>query len=564
MKNKYREEKREIKNQAKFIKVQKKQEKNKLKIERKIENARHGGLINRSKLAISRAKVKFSESKIGEKTNIIIHGLMKRIEESVRFELMVVFAVCFIISVMFYGIANNVLARDYTNSTIVYDYESIQSEALGLVSEISYAKEKSGYYGESGEYYGDGGDANQEYVDGEYKESVDKILERYKDRKAKVYITDLDGKILYNTNGTGEEKLDVYAIIDRSNNTVLDGEERTLLYPVKIGETRNYLIYSEVPTARIDTQIHTTDNSFFALILSVLVFISVFIVITNRKIKYLDDIAKGVKVISGGDLSYRIEEKGKDEITSLSVNINNMAEEIETRIKSERLAEKTKGELITNVSHDLRTPLTSVMGYIGLIKDGKYEDEAMMKEYLNVAFNKSNQLKELIEDLFEYTKLNNNGIVKEKEKVNLVDFLSQIIEEYIPLFDENSLTVVKKFVDDKTVVNIDTGKMVRVFENLFSNAVKYSFKPGEVVVSSYENNGYANIVIRNRGESITKEKMDKLFDRFYRVDEARNSNVKGSGLGLAISKNIIELHEGKIWAECVGNDISFFIKLKSV
>ncbi|MGL5085007.1 MAG: HAMP domain-containing sensor histidine kinase, partial [Clostridium sp.] len=273
---------------------------------------------------------------------------------------------------------------------------------------------------------------------------------------------------------------------------------------------------------------------------------------------------KGVKIVAGGNLSYRIEEKGKDEISGLAVNINTMTEEIERRIESERAAEKTKGELITNVSHDLRTPLTSVMGYIGLIKDGKYENEIMMNEYLNIAFTKSNQLKELIEDLFEYTKLNNNGIVIEREKVNLVDFLSQIIEEYIPLFDDNELTVKKKFIDDKTEVNIDTGKMVRVFENLFSNAIKYSFKPGEVVVSSYENKGYANIVIRNRGEGISKEKMDKLFDRFYRVDEARNSDVKGSGLGLAISKNIIELHEGKIWAECVGNDISFFIKLKSV
>ena len=204
------------------------------------------------------------------------------------------------------------------------------------------------------------------------------------------------------------------------------------------------------------------------------------------------------------------------------------------------------------------------MGYIGLIKDGKYEDESMMKEYLNIAFNKSNQLKELIEDLFEYTKLNNQGIVLEKNKVNIVEFLSQIIEEYIPVFEENQIEVVKKFIDEKSVVEIDAGKMVRVFENLFSNAIKYSFKPGEVVVSTYEDNGYVNIVIKNKGESIPKEKVERLFDRFYRVDEARNSNTKGSGLGLAISKNIVELHKGKIWAECVGNDVSFFIKLKCI
>ncbi|WP_243176791.1 sensor histidine kinase [Clostridium gasigenes] len=557
--NNYKTQKMEIKEQKKIFEKQMKEEKINFKRERQIENAQNRGLVNRVKLFARRFWIKFSKSRIGNKINEFIYWLMKRIEKSIRFELMVVFAVCFAISVIFYGISNNILSRDYTSSSIKYDYETIKDKALRLVNEISYEKEKSGHNGSA---ESNSIDRNGEV--GAYRESIENTLLMYKDSKIKVYLTDLDGKVIYKSNGAGEEKLDIYAILDKSNNIASDGEERTLLYPIKIGETRNYLIYSEIPTPRINIETYKGEKSFFALILSVLVFISAFIVITNRKIKYLDDIVKGVNIVSCGDLAYRVEEKGKDEITSLAVNINTMTEEIERRIQSERAAEKTKGELITNVSHDLRTPLTSVMGYIGLIKDGKYENETMMKEYLDIAFSKSNQLKELIEDLFEYTKLNNNGIVIDREKVNLVDFLAQIIEEYMPLFDENSLKVVKKFADDKTEVNIDTGKIVRVFENLFSNAIKYSFKPGEVVISSYQNNGYANIIIKNSGETITKEKMDKLFDRFYRADEARNSNVKGSGLGLAISKNIIELHEGKIWAECIGNDISFFIKLRAV
>ncbi|MGL5354277.1 MAG: ATP-binding protein [Clostridium sp.] len=573
MKNKKQleEYKKELKQQEKFYKEQKKAEKMKLKKEREFENSQNRGLLNRIKLCGRRIWIRFSKSRIGSLVNDFLYWLMRRIEQSIRFELMVVFAICFLISFMFYGVANNILSSDYQDSRIEYNYEYIQSNALQLVKELTNAKEKTGYYDENGKFY----NSEDEYFNNpevnnrgnghlEHKESLNDVFSRQNYRRAKIYLTDLDGKVIYKSNSTGEEKLDIYAIIDKSNNIAWDGDERTLLYPVKIGDARNYLVYSETPTPQLRTETYYRENSFFALILSVLVFIVSFIVITNRKIKYLDDIAKGVKIVAGGDLSYRIEEKGKDEITGLAVNINAMAEEIERTIERERSAEKTKGELITNVSHDLRTPLTSVMGYIGLIKDGKYENETMMNEYLNIAFSKSNQLKELIEDLFEYTKLNNKGIVIERETVNLVDFLSQIIEEYIPIFDENNLTVMKKFVDDKTKVNIDTGKMVRVFENLFSNAIKYSFKPGEVVVSSYENKGYANIVIRNRGEGISKDKMDKLFDRFYRVDEARNSDVKGSGLGLAISKNIIELHDGKIWAECVGNDISFFIKLKSV
>ena len=504
-------------------------------------------MIGRKKEKKEKSKgYNFYNSKLGVKFRDFLEWIYRRIEKSIRFELMVVFAICFLAAFFFYGFANNMLSRNYTVSNLKYDYSSIQEKANYI------AKSLNGEYGD------------KEISRLEDEEAIKNILNEYSDSKSKIYLTDLDGKILYNVNGDAEDKLDIYTILDKSNMVQEDGAERVYLYPVNIKGDRAYLIYYKTPTPYISYDYYTDTNSFLALVLSVIVFISIFIIITNKKMKYIQEIASGVRIISSGDLSYRVQEKGKDEIKNLAENINNMAAEIQSRIEAERRAEKTKSELITNVSHDLRTPLTSVMGYIGLIKDGKYEDESMMKEYLNIAFNKSNQLKELIEDLFEYTKLNNQGIVLEKNKVNIVEFLSQIIEEYIPVFEENQIEVVKKFVDEKSIVEVDAGKMVRVFENLFSNAIKYSFKPGEVVVSTYENNGYVNIVIKNRGENIPKEKVERLFDRFYRVDEARNSNIKGSGLGLDISKNIIELHKGEIWAECVGNDVSFFIKLKCI
>lgn len=516
-------------------------------IGRKKENLKKEkiGFFLRLKNLFFRIVHKFYNSKLGIKIKEFLDWLYSKIEKSIRFELVVVFAICFIASFLFYGFANNMLAKNRTITRIEYDSGQIQSNAYSIAQNLS------GEYGYE--------------VNGlEDEIAINQILDSYNDGKAKIYLTDLDGNILYKVNGDAKEKLDIYNILDRSNNIQDEGAERVVIYPVKIEGDRAYLIYYQTPTPYLSYEYYTDKNSFLALILSVIIFISIFIIVTNKKMKYIEEIASGVRMISNGDLSYRVEEKGKDEIKNLAENINNMASEIESRIEAERRAEKTKSELITNVSHDLRTPLTSVMGYIGLIKDGKYENEEVMKEYLNIAFNKSNQLKELIEDLFEYTKLNNRGIILEKNKVNIVEFLSQIIEEYIPLFEENNIEVVKKFVDEKYIVEIDAGKMVRVFENLFSNAIKYSFKPGEVVVSTYENDGYVNIVIKNKGENIPKEKIDRLFDRFYRLDEARNSNTKGSGLGLAISKNIIELHKGKIWAECIGNDVSFFIKLKCI
>jgi signal transduction histidine kinase len=201
------------------------------------------------------------------------------------------------------------------------------------------------------------------------------------------------------------------------------------------------------------------------------------------------------------------------------------------------------------------------MGYLGLVIQHRYKDDDEMKEYLNIAFSKAERLKLLIEDLFEYTKLNNNGITLNKTKVNLSEFLSQLIEELTPMLDENNLTVYKKFESEKISVVIDTLKMLRVFENLITNAIKYSYKPGEILIGLYEKDNAAIVVFRNKGDHLSKEKAEKLFDRFYRLDESRNTNTGGSGLGLAISKNIVELHEGKIWAESIGDNISFYVQL---
>lgn len=522
-------------------------------------------IIERFKKYISSICYKFYNSKLGSKVRKILEWVLRKVEKSIRFELMIVIAGCFIVAFLFYGFANRILAENRTVTTIEYDLDGIQLKANNIATKLSSGEK---YYSSETEIDGinDLDEVNDlEGIDGLNDEkSIMNILNDFNNGKAKIYLTDLDGKILYNINGDGEERLDIYTILDKSNTIKNEGEERTYLYPVNISGDRAYLVYYESPTPYISYDYYTDTNSFLALILSVIVFISIFIIVTNKKMKYIEEIASGVRMISSGDLSYRVEEKGKDEIKNLATNINIMASEIQNRIEAERRSEKTKNELITNVSHDLRTPLTSVMGYIGLIKAGKYDNEEMMKEYLNIAFNKSNQLKELIEDLFEYTKVNNRGIILDKNKVNIIEFLSQIIEEYIPIFEKNDIEIINKFSHEKILVEIDASKMVRVFENLFSNAIKYSYKPGKVIVSVSENNGYVTISIKNRGESIPKEKIERLFDRFYRVDEARNSNVNGSGLGLAIAKSIINLHYGDIWAECIDDNISFYIKLKSI
>lgn len=483
------------------------------------------------------------KSKILSNIEKLISSTKERIEKSIRFEIMTVIGVCFLIAFSFYSFTNNLLKHEYTEPQITYEYDSIERTADNLAKQLEADKS----------------------VTLKDKDKINSILDSVSSGD-KSYITDLDGKVLYKTKNVAEENIDIYSTMQSAMTSTGyeksgTAKEKKYIMPLKIGDERVYLIYSKIPEANITYKTINTSNSSLALIFSVIVFIVFFVIITNKKMKYLDEIATGLKIIASGNLNYRIQEKGTDEIRNIAYNINCMAKEIGEKINAERDAEKTKTDLITNVSHDLRTPLTSVMGYIGLVLQGRYKDEEEMKEYLNVAFSKAERLKLLIEDLFEYTKLNNNGIKLTKTKVNLAEFLSQLIEELTPLFDENNLTVYKKFESEKLFVLIDTMKMLRVFENLITNAIKYSYKPGEILVGLYENDNTAIIVFRNKGDHLKKEKTEKLFDRFYRLDESRNSNTGGSGLGLAISKNIVELHEGKIWAESIGDNISFYVQL---
>ena len=475
--------------------------------------------------------------------NEILTATKVKIEQSIRFELMMVIGVCFLLSFVFYSFTNNILKRESIEPQITYDYDSIERTA----SELARAIEA------------------QENLTLNDNEEIKKILNNVSSSD-KSYITDLDGKVLYKTSNVVEENIDIYSALKNAMTNVdyeksQNIKEKNYIMPLKIGGERIYLIYSKIPEARITYNTIHVSNSSLAIFLTLIVFIGSFVAITNKKMKYLDEIASGLKIIASGNLNYRIQEKGTDEIKNIAYNINYMAKEIGEKIHAERAAEQTKADLITNVSHDLRTPLTSVMGYLGLVIQKRYRDEEEMNEYISIAFSKAERLKLLIEDLFEYTKLNNNGINLSKTPVNLAEFLYQLIEELTPLLDEHELTVYKKFESEKLIVSVDTSKMLRVFENLLTNAIKYSYKPGEIIVGIYEKDNKAIIVFRNKGENIPKEKIKKLFDRFYRVDESRNADTGGSGLGLAISKNIVELHGGKIWAESVGNNVGFYVQL---
>ncbi|MBV1821488.1 HAMP domain-containing histidine kinase, partial [Bacteroidales bacterium MSK.15.36] len=278
-------------------------------------------------------------------------------------------------------------------------------------------------------------------------------------------------------------------------------------------------------------------------------------------VHYIQEIADAVKEVSNGNLKYRVQQKGNDELSKLADNINIMTSELNKRIEKERQIEKTKSELITNVSHDLRTPLTSILGYLNLIKDGKYSSEEEMMDFIKIAYNKSEKLKVLIDELFEYTRLSSEGIKIVREKIALDELIEQLVEEFIPVFSESTIEI-EKNIEHSINIDADGDKLVRVFENLFMNAIRYSYKPGIIKINLIDENGYAKFSITNKGKSLSKEEVNKLFDRFYRVEKSRAETTGGTGLGLAISKSIVSLHGGEIWGSCEGEEITFYVKLK--
>ena len=340
-------------------------------------------------------------------------------------------------------------------------------------------------------------------------------------------------------------------IIGGVSNRVLEGKNRR----TRTEYSQNKIVYER------DRDI---DSKLLSVSIAFLSFLMIFYFITNKKMKYIEIISIGLLEISKGNLDYRIKKYGKDELSILADNINYMAEELKTKIDSERKAEKTKNDLITNVSHDLRTPLTSIKGYLELIKDKKYTQENQLDQYTNISYNQAERLELLINDLFEYTKLANNAVKFEKQNIALNELLDQLIEELVPIFENTTVTISKEFIKEKIIVNVDPNKIARVFENLLINAIRYSIKPSEIKVILTVDDGFSLVSIKNKCEEISDDNLSKIFDRFYRVEESRSSNTGGSGLGLAIAKSMVELQGGFIEAKYENGYVNFNVKFKII
>lgn len=310
----------------------------------------------------------------------------------------------------------------------------------------------------------------------------------------------------------------------------------------------------------------STYNQFFwvalMVIVGVLVFCISFLLLEESSMRYIGEISRAMRQISNGDLNTVVEVKDDNEFSEMASDLNQLAENIKDLIERERAAEKSKNELITNVAHDLRTPLTSIIGYLELLKvpNSAISPEKRL-EYTQVACNKAKHLEKLIEDLFGFTKLNYGKIAMRLQKLDLVKLLSQLLEEFYPSFCEKGLTYELRCSVDSLMIVADGNLLARLFENLIANAIKYGEDGKKIVVYVRPEGKMVSASVVNYGLVIPAEELPCIFNKFYRVEQSRATDTGGTGLGLAIAKNIVTMHGGTIEARSDLEGTVFEVKL---
>ena len=276
-----------------------------------------------------------------------------------------------------------------------------------------------------------------------------------------------------------------------------------------------------------------------------------FLIYFVNKLGYLNEIMKGVHRIKEGEINYKIEEKNDIYFSSLANDINNISQGLENSIEQRIKSERMKSELITNVSHDLKTPLTSIINYVELIKKEENIQPEYLKDYVQVLDKKSKRLKILIEDLFEASKASTGNIELELVRLDLKQLLQQSIGELEDKLEEANLSLRVNLTEEDTYVLADGRRLYRVFENLLCNISKYSLKNTRVYIDVTKEDGKIITTMKNISSYELNFDPDEIMERFKRADESRNT--EGSGLGLAIARDLVGLQGGKMSIEIDGD-----------
>ena len=274
---------------------------------------------------------------------------------------------------------------------------------------------------------------------------------------------------------------------------------------------------------------------------------------------------KATQNIKEGNLDFVLEVEGKDEFSQLCQDFEEMRKRLKESTEEKILMDKENKELISNISHDLKTPITAVKGYVEGIMDGVADTPEKMNRYVRTIYNKTNEMDHLINELTFYSKIDTNRIPYTFSKLNVEDYFSDCAEELGLEMETKGIELVYANYVEKDVQVIADGEQIRrVIHNIVSNAIKYMEKPKGIIQLRVKDVGdFIQVEIEDNGRGIAAADLPYIFDRFYRTDASRNSATGGSGIGLSIVKKIIEDHGGKIWAtskESIGTVMYFVIR----
>lgn len=280
----------------------------------------------------------------------------------------------------------------------------------------------------------------------------------------------------------------------------------------------------------------------------------------SNPIKQLDALASAAEQLSRpGDEPIHLPAA----LEYFSVQLNAAREQALRDARAAKEAEQRKNDLIVYLAHDLKTPLTSIIGYLTLLKDEPQISPEIRARYTGIALEKAERLEDLINEFFDITRFNLSHLELERQPVDLTRMLQQVVSEFQPIFAEKQLQC-KLDLPQKLVYSCDSDKLARVFDNLLRNASYYSFPESTVEIIGQLLDQEIVLTFSNTGKNIPQEKLDRIFEQFFRMDHSRATRTGGAGLGLAIAKEIVELHGGTIHADSAGSQITFTLRLPVV
>lgn len=277
----------------------------------------------------------------------------------------------------------------------------------------------------------------------------------------------------------------------------------------------------------------------------------------SKPLRYVDELVSAAEELTQpSDRPIKLQADLKE----IQDELNLVREQSRRNASLAKEAEQRKNDLIVYLAHDLKTPLTSVIGYLSLLLEEPHLSEELRRRYTGIALNKAERLEDLINEFFDITRFSLTTLTLEPEHVNLSRMTEQIASEFYPILAEKELTWDLAIAPDIELI-CDPDKMARVYDNLIRNAVNYSYPKSPVRLTLSQTKDGVTLFISNHGKTISPDKLDRIFQQFFRLDSSRSSSTGGAGLGLAITKEIVELHGGRITASSENERISFTVFL---